>query len=50
MIRRAAVLGLALVILFLTACAPDPVSQGMVTADGMTVTREGLVTFANKPG
>lgn len=36
MIRRAAVLGLALVILFLTACAPDPVSQGMVTADGMT--------------
>ena len=36
MIRRAAVLGLPRVILFLTACAPDPVSQGMVTADGMT--------------
>ena len=36
MTRRAAALALALVMLLLTACAPEPVSQGMVTADGMT--------------
>lgn len=36
MTRRAAVLALAVLLLLLTACAPDPVSQGMATADGMT--------------
>ena len=36
MIRRAAALGLALMILLLTACAPEPVPQGMVTAEGTT--------------
>ena len=36
MTRRIAVLALAALLLLLTACAPEPVSQGMVTADGMT--------------
>ena len=36
MMRRAAALTLALVVILLTACAPKSVSQGMVTADGMT--------------
>ncbi len=36
MMRRAAAIGLALVMLLLTACAPKSVSQGMLTADGMT--------------
>ncbi len=36
MTRRAAVLALAALLLLLTACTPEPASQGMVTADGMT--------------
>ena len=36
MTRRIALLALAALLLLLTACTPEPVSQGMVTADGMT--------------